>query len=164
MTEGTGVTTDQRGGFDDLDGSAAHPSMVAYVEPVSRNECLNMLARTSVGRLGLVVQREPVIVPVKYGLDGDHILFRTPPASTLAGVTAATVAFEIDHLDASQRAGWSVLVRGWVEDITDAVDATSQRLRRLPVATWDPDGDRRWYVISPRAITGRRIRVIPADL
>jgi nitroimidazol reductase NimA-like FMN-containing flavoprotein (pyridoxamine 5'-phosphate oxidase superfamily) len=164
MSEQIGAAALQSGDFDDLDGSVAHPGMVAYVETVSRNECLNMLARTSVGRLGLVVDGEPVIVPVRYGLDGDSILFRTAPAGGLAGATVAAVAFEIDYLDPTRRAGWSVVVRGRAEDISDAADATSRRLRRLELASWDPDGDSRWYVIRPQAITGRRIRVIPPDL
>jgi hypothetical protein len=56
------------------------------------------------------------------------------------------------------------MVKGQADDIGDAVDATSERLRRLPLATWAPGHRDRWFVIRPREITGRRLRVVSPEL
>jgi uncharacterized protein len=60
------------------------------------------------------------------------------------------VAFEVDSIDEATNSGWSVLVRGQADCIADAVDATSERIRRLTLITW------------AASITGRRLRVLPA--
>lgn len=149
---------------DDLDGSAAHPGMVAYVEPVNHPECLSMLARCSVGRIGIVVDGQPVVLPVNYALDGDCVLFRTSESSVLNQAAGENVAFEVDRIDDANRSGWSVMVQGRAIDISDTIDATSRRLRRLQVISWAPGSRHNWFIIRPSAITGRRIRVIPAAL
>jgi len=164
MTMSNDTTTTDAKSVDDLDGSAAHPGMVAYVETLSRTECLNLLALAPIGRVGVVVDGEPVILPVNFALDGDSVLFRTTDTSVLNQASMNKVAFEVDHVDSETRGGWSVLIRGRADDIADAIDATSVRLRRLELFTWAPGARHHWYVIRPHAITGRRVRVIPAEL
>jgi nitroimidazol reductase NimA-like FMN-containing flavoprotein (pyridoxamine 5'-phosphate oxidase superfamily) len=138
--------------------------MVAEMEQLGTTECLNLLAEAQVGRVGLVVDGEPVVLPVNYALDGDAVLFRTTETSVLNEASMAKVAFEVDSVDEESHAGWSVLVRGRADDISDAIDATSERLRRLQLVTWAPGGRHNWFVIRPHAITGRRLRVMPAEL
>ena len=142
------------------DGHESSSELVAQLEELGRTECLALLAQASVGRLGLVVDGNPEIFPVNYALDGDTILFRTAAGTVLNQASMAVVAFEVDQLDEADHAGWSVLVQGVAHDIGDAVDATSERLRRLSLVTWAPGARPRWFKVRPRKITGRRVRIV----
>jgi uncharacterized protein len=144
-------------------GSDALPETVSSLETLSRVECLNKLALARVGRVGFVLDGQPEILPVNYALDGDTVLFRTAPGSVLNKISMQSVAFEVDSLDDTTESGWSVLVRGRAEGISDAVDATSERIRRLVLTTWAPGERERWFTIRPVAITGRRLRVLPLE-
>jgi hypothetical protein len=145
--------------------TASQPSApgVASLERLNRSECLNMLALAQVGRVGFVVDGQPEILPVNYALDGDTVLFRTDEGSVLNRASMANVAFEVDSIDEAFQSGWSVLVRGRGECIADAVDPTSERIRRLTLITWAPGERDRWFTIRPTSITGRRLRVLPAE-
>jgi nitroimidazol reductase NimA-like FMN-containing flavoprotein (pyridoxamine 5'-phosphate oxidase superfamily) len=136
----------------------------ASFESIGRSECLDLLAAHTVGRVALVVDGHPEILPVNYALDGDAVLFRTAEGTVLNRAGLTPVAFEVDHIDESTRTGWSVMVKGQADDIGDAIDATSERLRRLTLVTWAPGRRERWFVIRPREITGRRLRVLPQEL
>jgi uncharacterized protein len=92
------------------------------------------------------------------------VLFRTSEGSVLSHAAFKQVAFEVDHADEATRTGWSVLVHGHADDIGDAIDATSQRLRRLSLVTWAPGRRDRWFVVRPSQITGRRIWVLRLEL
>jgi nitroimidazol reductase NimA-like FMN-containing flavoprotein (pyridoxamine 5'-phosphate oxidase superfamily) len=137
---------------------------VAELESLGRAECLELLALVRVGRLGLIVDGRPEILPVNYILDGDSVLFRTSESSVLNGASLSQVAFEVDHIDESARSGWSVMVHGRADDIGNAIDPTSERLRQLTLITWAPGGRHRWFVVRPETITGRRLRVLPLEL
>ena len=65
--------------------------------------------------------------------------------------------------DADRRAGWSVVVRGTLAEITDP--AHLERLRTLPLypCPWAPEEKARYVGVLPHMVTGRRIR-IPDDL
>ncbi len=140
------------------------PHMITSIDELIRSECLNLLATASVGRVGLLVDGRPEILPVNFALDGDTILFRTGEGTVLNQASMTVVAFEVDHLDTETHAGWSVLVQGLGYDIGDTIDATSERLRRLSLMTWAPGGRQRWFQIRPDKITGRRLRVLPDSL
>lgn len=134
------------------------------MEELSRTECLDLLASASVGRLGLLVDGRPEVLPVNYALDGESVLFRTAEGTVLNQASLAVVAFEVDDIDAQSHAGWSVMVQGVARDIGDAIDPTSERLRRLSLVTWAPGGRPRWFRIHADKITGRRLRVTPDAL
>ena len=140
------------------------PETVSSLEPLSRTECLNMLALAQVGRVGFVLDGQPEILPVNYALDGDTVLFRTALGSVLSKISMQNVAFEVDSLEETRQSGWSVLVHGRAEGISDAIDATSERIRRLVLTTWAPGERERWFTIRPVTITGRRLRVLPLEL
>ena len=145
-------------------GDEVQEPLVAELETLGRGECLGLLATASVGRVGLLVDGRPEILPVNYALDGDTVLFRTAEGTALTQASMTVVAFEVDRLDEANHSGWSVLVQGVAHDIGDAIDHTSERLRRLTLVTWAPGTRQRWVRISPQKITGRRIRVLPAEL
>ena len=138
--------------------------VVASLEELGRVECLNLLATATVGRLGLLVDGRPEVLPVNYALDGDTVLFRTTQGTVLNQASLSVVAFEVDHLEPETHSGWSVLVQGTARDIGDAIDATSERLRRLSLITWAPGRRQSWFQVHPDKITGRRLRVLPEAL
>lgn len=134
---------------------------VVTLEVIERDECVALLSSCALGRVGLLVDGQPEILPVNYAVDGDVVLFRTAPGTVLTQAALSVVAFEVDDFDASGQSGWSVLVRGVAQDIGDAIDVRSERLRSLRLVTWAPGGRDRWFRIRPDRITGRRIVVTP---
>ena len=138
--------------------------LIATIEAIPPTICWNLLATTTVGRVGLLVDSMPEVLPVNYAIDGESILFRTGEGTVLTQASMKVVAFEADHLDPSDQSGWSVMVQGFARDIGDAVDATSKRLKRLSLVTWAPGTRERWIHIKPDKVTGRKIVVLPAEL
>ncbi len=138
--------------------------LVASLEELSRTECLGLLATASVGRLGLLVDGRPEVLPVNYALDGDTVLFRTAEGTVLNQAAFSVVAFEVDHVDEATRIGWSVMVQGGATYIGDAIDPTSVRLRQLALITWAPGRRHCWFRIDADKITGRRLRMTPDAL
>jgi nitroimidazol reductase NimA-like FMN-containing flavoprotein (pyridoxamine 5'-phosphate oxidase superfamily) len=125
------------------------------LETLSRAGCEALLADGSVGRLAVVVDAQPHIVPVNYVADGATIVFRTAPDTILTEAALTRVAFEVDGIDEDRRAGWSVCVHGYGREITTGGDAESRRLRDLSVDCWAPEDRERWFEIVPDAVTGR---------
>jgi len=138
--------------------------LVATMETLTKQECLDLLATVTVGRVGLVVDDRPEVLPVNFALDGDTILFRTAEGTVLNEASLRVVAFEADQLEPANHSGWSVMAQGLARDIGDAIDPTSERLRRLSVVTWAPGIRQHWFQIRPDKITGRRLRVVPDAL
>jgi nitroimidazol reductase NimA-like FMN-containing flavoprotein (pyridoxamine 5'-phosphate oxidase superfamily) len=87
--------------------------MESLVHLLTRDDCLERLEQSSVGRIAVTHRALPVIVPVNYALAGSRILFRTERDGMLAhACTGNVVAFEVDEVSTSGRSGWSVLVVG----------------------------------------------------
>ena len=122
-------------------------------------ECLALIAPGGVGRF-LFVQagRGPVAFPVNFKMDGDDVVFRVSSDSVSSeGVHQQPVSFDVDHLDEALGEGWSVLLTGAAQVITD--ERELGRAQALGIQPW-ADGDRDVFVrLSPTQITGRRIRV-----
>jgi nitroimidazol reductase NimA-like FMN-containing flavoprotein (pyridoxamine 5'-phosphate oxidase superfamily) len=125
------------------------------LEPLSRALCETLLASRTTGRLAVVIDDEPHIVPVNYVADGATIVFRTAAGTVLTESALQRVAFEIDGIDDARRAGWSVSVRGCAHDITDDPGPESERLRALHLDCWAAEGRDRWFTIVGDAVTGR---------
>jgi len=85
-------------------------------------------------------------------------VIRTVPGTKLdAAIAGMVVAFEADNYGTSNEPwGWSVLVRGIAEEITDPTEL--QSVRALPLQSWAFDGSADRYIkIAPTMISGRRI-------
>ncbi|MEM8902197.1 MAG: pyridoxamine 5'-phosphate oxidase family protein [Actinomycetota bacterium] len=122
--------------------------------------CLALVGRTPVGRLGFTTEDgDPMILPVNHLLVDGIVHVRTKAGTKLAAAErlgSVRVVLEVDELDADLETGWSVLVRGVLHPVTDAVEAA--HLDRLGHHTWVDDVDRRtWLRIDPTEITGRGI-------
>lgn len=144
---------------------AAVPGENVGAQPASelvhlpRDECLGLLAANRFGRLAVALaEGAPVIRPVNYVFDerSQSIAFRTSDGSKLHAVLlAAEAAFEIDGVDEGSRTGWSVIVRGVAEEVTNPSDV--RHLDGLGLESWAPGGRRRWVRIRAWTVSGRRI-------
>jgi len=87
----------------------------AWLEPLSQEQCLRFLRNTSVGRIAMIVDGDPIVLPVNYRLveppSGPLLAVRTRPGNVIEQAPT-NVAFEIDAIDPVNHQGWSVLVRG----------------------------------------------------
>ncbi|WP_106401748.1 pyridoxamine 5'-phosphate oxidase family protein [Actinocorallia populi] len=122
-------------------------------------ECFALLAPGGVGRVAFTDFVGPAVVPVNFVLDGRVLVFRTAlggwlDQSLTTSIAGADVriAFEVDDFDPATRTGWSVLARGGAHHVP-AAEAGDLR-----VDSWAGD-DRQSYIrLTPREISGRRVR------
>jgi nitroimidazol reductase NimA-like FMN-containing flavoprotein (pyridoxamine 5'-phosphate oxidase superfamily) len=126
---------------------------------LSREECLQLLAEHSFGRLAVNLGKgPPVIRPVNYAFDErlQSVVFRTALGSKFhALIQAAEAAFEIDGIDESSRTGWSVIVQGITEEVAEPAEA--RRLDELGLEPWAPGFKAHWVHIRAWTVSGRRI-------
>jgi nitroimidazol reductase NimA-like FMN-containing flavoprotein (pyridoxamine 5'-phosphate oxidase superfamily) len=121
------------------------------------SECFRLLARGHFGRVGLIDDGRPVVLPVNYILDGRFIVFQSTAGSKLdAALGGRSVAFEIDAVDPMYHGGFSVLGYGPAE-VVDAKEEL-RRLAELPLQPWWPHARDRWVRIRLDEVTGRRLR------
>ncbi|MGO9875799.1 MAG: pyridoxamine 5'-phosphate oxidase family protein [Acidimicrobiia bacterium] len=115
-------------------------------------DCYLMLRSRTLGRIALNLDDDLVILPVYYAVMDDDIVFRTAPGTKLhAGELKAKVAFEVDSVSP----GWSVLVRGHIEELAD--DNAQVHARTLLGSDW-PAGERDQLMrIQAEQVTGRRL-------
>ena len=126
------------------------------LQVLERTECLELLASSSVGRIGLSSSALPLVLPVNFCLDGERIVLRTGAGTTLGAASHhAVVSFEADDIDPLFHAGWSVVVTGVARPLT--AEADLQRIRRLPLLPWAGPGDH-FVAITLDRVSGRRIR------
>lgn len=127
---------------------------VTFAQYLGADECWRLLATTTIGRLGVLVDSAPEIFPVNFGILDDTIVFRTDRGTKHRAVRRSpSVCFQVDRIDEQGRRGWSVLVKGHAEEVDP---------RDLPddhdsVAPWTVSDGSMWIRIVPEAITGREI-------
>lgn len=127
------------------------------IELIDRDECVRLLQADVIGRLAINVGSSPTILPVNYAMDGDAVVFRTAPGAKLEAGRRAPVAFEIDSFDRESRSGWSVVVTGWLEEVSPYDATTYERVHNLPVDPWADGIKDHWLRLQPSRITGRRV-------
>lgn len=129
------------------------------LEELSPAECRACLASGGVGRFLFTAGRGPVAIPVNYRILGQDIVFRTRrTAGAAAGAQLPRVSFDVDHIDDALGEGWSVLVSGDAHLVIDPAEL--EEVTALGISPW-AGGERDTYVrLTPREITGRRIRAI----
>lgn len=127
------------------------------LEVLDRATCLELLAHHRfLGRLAIVIDGRPIILPVNYLFEDESIVFSTASGTKLhAVVGGADVAFEVDDSVPLHHSGWSVLVQGHAEVITDPGEVA--RLRSGPLRPWAKGAQGHWVRISVNEISGRRI-------
>jgi uncharacterized protein len=123
---------------------------------LDEDDCLGLVRSGTIGRVGVTMGALPAIFPVNYGVVDGAVVFYTGDGVKLrAALEAAVVAFEVDHFDAAAHTGWSVMIVGLAEDMTDPAElAAVGRLGITPLA----GGDRNHAVrIRPQFVSGRRV-------
>jgi nitroimidazol reductase NimA-like FMN-containing flavoprotein (pyridoxamine 5'-phosphate oxidase superfamily) len=110
-----------------------------------------LLDSKAVGRIVLSGE-EPFIVPVNFVVVDDHLVFRCDPSSHAARSVGSAVAFEVDTVDLEHEAGWSIVVRGTLQDLTGRMGDDSKLQRLQP---WAPGDKSRWLAVHLGEVTGR---------
>lgn len=123
------------------------------LQALSEAECLRLLKENDAGRIAVVADGQIVIRPVNYVVDDHSIVLRTN-WTRLIHSCPASMAFEIDGYDAVGGSGWSVLVHGFGNDVTDALDLTSEHLQTLAMSPWAPGPQHRLLSVAVQAISG----------
>jgi nitroimidazol reductase NimA-like FMN-containing flavoprotein (pyridoxamine 5'-phosphate oxidase superfamily) len=130
----------------------------ATLRELSHEECLVLLRTTPVGRVAVIVDDFPVILPVNYRLieagGVTWVAIRTRPGNVIDRASMRT-AFEIDGIDSVHHEGWSVVVRGTLMHVDADTGDLRQRFDPEPWLLAERDA---WLVIEPFSITGRRLQ------
>ena len=153
------TVSELRGGRVDIPpgqaGAAARPAL----EELSPEECRARLSTRGIGRVALLTEEGPAVFPVNNAVDDETIVYRTTPASAPANAAGKEIAFEVDQVDDALSQGWSVLVTGRAEQLSDP-----DTIHRLSSAAgpqpWAGGERKLWIRIVPTRITGRLIRAV----
>ena len=124
---------------------------------LSLADCLKLAASQPVGRVAFVRDGGIEVFPVNHCVTGRTVAFRTAGGSKLtAAFDGAVVAFEVDAYDPERHTGWSVLIKGRAELVSD--ESTLVRLRATRLRPWAPSAPRsEWVIIRPDEVSGRRL-------
>ncbi len=126
------------------------------LKQLARDECLQLMASASVGRIIYTRRALPAVELVNFVIDDGDIIIRTDYGGKLAAaMRGAVVAFEADSLDLDRRVGWSVTAIGQSQEVTDPDEIS--RLEHIGLRSWAP-GDREHFIrIRPGIFSGRRL-------
>jgi nitroimidazol reductase NimA-like FMN-containing flavoprotein (pyridoxamine 5'-phosphate oxidase superfamily) len=128
----------------------------AWLEPLSQEQCLDLLRQGTIGRIALGTEDGPIVLPVNYRLveldSGPLLAVRTRPGNVIEQAPT-DVAFEIDSIDPVHHQGWSVLVRG---ELLHATPTSAEFRERYDPESWLSDRDA-WLLIDPWTISGREL-------
>lgn len=133
------------------------------LEDIDVDTAMRLLAEHHFGRVAVNAPGGPLVFPVNYVFDTGTVVWRSDAGTKLTAAEHRNGAsFQLDHVDVDRRVGWSVLVRGRLEEVADAAE-----LARVDALGIDPfaAGHGKAHVIRllPRAITGRRVP-LPDDV
>lgn len=130
---------------------------VGHIEVLDRDACLALLSSVVIGRVvWSPYGKDLKVVPVNFVLDGDGIVFRTAHGGKLDAIQhGVSLVFETDDVEAALRVGWSVVLSGRAEVVTDREQVG--RLERLVGAPWAAMIEPVFVRVSVQEISGRRI-------
>ncbi|MGA4863000.1 pyridoxamine 5'-phosphate oxidase family protein [Streptomyces lavendulocolor] len=138
--------------------AAVAPRRMAQLD---RAEALRLLGSVSLGRIVFTHQALPAVRPVNHLMDGEDIIVQLHDGATLASIVAPTqaagvvVAYEADVIDPETHIGWSVVVTGFAQRVTDAAELARFAARLRP---WvDHPGTSAALRIRPDLVTGLQL-------
>jgi Pyridoxamine 5'-phosphate oxidase len=115
---------------------------VRQLEALTREESLRLLASTSLGRVVFTHFALPAIRPVNHMVEGDTIIIRTHLGAVIASAvdgTGTVVAYEADMIGPDDHLGWSVIVVGRANRVTDPGEIARYQLALRPWVSGDMD-------------------------
>lgn len=130
--------------------------MADNASPISiipEDSCWGYLASQEVGRLGVSSHDVPEIFPINYYVDGESVIFRSAEGSKMDQLAVnKNVVFEVDGW--TDEGGWSVMVKGVAERITDEDELA--RAKKAPLLPWIPTVKSIFVRVTPTiGISGR---------
>ena len=132
------------------------PGRARRLVVLDREECGRLLSQQTVGRLAVVLAGHPMIRPVNYKFHNGSIVFQTDRGSKLSGIVESPrVEFEVDSIDEWSRIGWSVIVAGIAEEVTNEGEIAT--LEHLGLEVWAAGHRSRWIRIRAQMMAGRRV-------
>jgi nitroimidazol reductase NimA-like FMN-containing flavoprotein (pyridoxamine 5'-phosphate oxidase superfamily) len=143
--------------------TAVDPRTATEMLELDRAECLRLLGEGNVGRVAVNAPHrpQPVMRPVNYLFDerSQSVLSRSGSGSKLSAMLRAVrAAFEIDGIDPVGRVGWSVIIEGVTEEITNPAEL--RRIGALGLEPWAPGHKGHWIRIRASTVSGRRIMTV----
>ncbi|WP_055586616.1 helix-turn-helix domain-containing protein [Streptacidiphilus griseoplanus] len=136
-------------------GPAARRPHLGKLNP---DECRDRLGTHGVGRVAVVTPEGTAVLPVNYTVLAGTVVYRTDPDAVTAAAPGAEIAFEVDDVDDTWSSGWSVLVVGTVEHVSDP-DVVRVLSEQAVAEPWAGGKRELWVRLNPIRVTGRVIRV-----
>lgn len=118
---------------------------------IPEQECWELLATSSVGRMALSIGALPAILPVQYHLDGRTLAVCLGHRELPERALNTVVAFSADAIDPHTRSGWSVQVQGR--------SAIPRQRRTGDDCGWTAAGQ--VVQIHPATVSGYRMHLCP---
>lgn len=116
-------------------------------------ECLELLDRSGVGVLALSGVAAPILRPVNFARDGDHVVVRTGEGRILAAAQGQEPAsFVLSAVDGFEHTGQSVVVTGSLSE-----RLPSDSARSLPLRPWARSPKHHVVVLTMDEVSGREI-------
>jgi uncharacterized protein len=126
------------------------------LEVLDDDECLRLLEKSSLGRLGYTDCALPAILPVPYAVNGGHVLVASRRGSPMtAALRGSIVAFEVDVWSGEDRTGWSVTAIGPSRVISNPAEV--KRLEALQLTNRRPSPDRCFVAVRMALLKGWRM-------
>lgn len=136
------------------------------VRVLQDDECMRLLAGVRIGRVALTRDALPVILPVAFRVLGQDPVIRTGPGAVReAGRRRSVLCLEADGCAPDWSTGWSVLVTGRAEVVTEP--DTLAVVRGLAMPEWrhtlhGDEHDDLYVRIRTELISGRQFETVPA--
>jgi nitroimidazol reductase NimA-like FMN-containing flavoprotein (pyridoxamine 5'-phosphate oxidase superfamily) len=122
---------------------------------LDRAQCLELLSGIRIARVVLSINCIPVALPVNVSILDEDVVFCTDSGSKLtAAVEGQVVSVEADDIDLMYRTGWSVLVTGIAQLVTDPAEIERASSRLQP---WAPGPHPFLVKVHSTLISGRRL-------
>ena len=138
----------------------SNPSSPPVLEALDSESCAALISGGGIGRVIFHEPRGPVALPVNFRVLDGAVIFRTSSSASLAKAVEAApdgeLSFEVDHIDNALTEGWSVIVTGEAQVISDPQER--DLARSTGVAPWAGGTKEAYIRIMPKEMTGRRIR------
>lgn len=126
------------------------------IRELDRGEAVELLGRASVGRVAVILDGVPHVVPVNFRVHDGAVVFRSGSGTKLAAALAEQpVSFEVDRVHEDTQTGWSVLVSGRASVVTEP--AALAAIAALDLVAWAPGAHDQVVRIAPDLVSGRQI-------